>query len=97
MRQIEKEMNRAFFAGREWHKDNTRVYKMFGTWYVDLFGNTIARRDDDGAIYYSCAGWSSNTTRSRLVALGAPARIKNFQMIRTDTGEAFPCRLERFK
>lgn len=89
-------MAAAFEAGREFHQSNTRVYKMLGSIYVDLHGNTIARRDPDGALYFSCAGWHTATTRSRLCALGAPARIQNYAMIDTRTGEAFPERLTRF-
>ena len=89
MRQIEKKMLAAFNEGREMNLSNTRVYKLFGRWlYVSLHGNDIACKDlETGKISYSCAGWYSATTASRLRALGAPCRIKNFEMIRTDTGE----------
>ena len=102
MRQIEKEMNRAFFNGYDFHKSNTSVETDVTTWdynnnswikfaaVVRLHGNLIAAKDYDGNLYYSNAGWSSATTRSRLSALGAPCQIKNFQMIDTRTGEPFP-------
>lgn len=107
MRQIEKEMNRAFFNGYDFHKSNTDVDINATVWdrklnqwtkfaaVVRLHGNLIAAKDYDGNLWFSCAGWSSATTRSRLQALGAPARIKNFQMINTETGEPFPCALTK--
>ncbi len=99
MKQIEKEMANAFNAGREMNKSNTRVYKLFGRWlYVSLWGNDIACKDlQTGEVSYSCAGWETSTTASRLRALGAPCQIKNFQMIRTDTGAAFPATLADWK
>lgn len=108
MKQIEKEMNRAFFNGYDFHKSNTDVDinvpvwdRKFNKWIkfaavVRLHGNLIAAKDYDGNMYYSNAGWSSVTTRSRLSALGAPCQIKNFQMIDTRTGEPFPASLTRF-
>lgn len=96
MKAIEKKMVAAFFSGYEFHESNTAVIKMLGSWYVTLFGNTIARRDEDGTVYYSCAGYSTATTRSRLQALGAPCRIHNYTMIDTNTGKRFPDTLTRF-
>ena len=95
MRQIEKEMLSAFNAGREMNKSNTRVYKLFGRWlYVSLWGNDIACKDlQTGVVSYSCAGWHTTTTASRLRALGASAVIKNGRMIDSTPGAAFPCRL----
>ena len=95
MKQIEKEMVNAFNAGREMNKSNTRVYKLFGRWlYVSLWGNDIACKDmQTGVISYSCAGWHTTTTASRLRALGAPAKIQGGRMIDSTTGAAFPCRL----
>lgn len=102
MRQIEKEMNRAFFNDYNFHKSNTSVETDVTIWdynnnswikfaaVVRLHGNLIAAKDYDGNLWFSCAGWSSQTTRSRLQALGAPARIKDFQMINTETGKPFP-------
>ena len=108
MRQIEKEMVAAFNAGRNFNKSNTSVETNAVTWdYVNnrwqrfavvvrLHGNLIAAKDAAGNIYYSNAGWSSATTRSRLAALGAPCRIKDFIMIDTRTGAAFPRSLTKF-
>lgn len=96
MRVIEKQMIDALASGREFHKDNTHVYKFLGSWYVSLHGNVIARFDPDGSTWYSCAGWYTATTRSRLQALGAPCRIKDYTMIDTRTGNPFPSTLERF-
>jgi len=97
MRTIEKKMVSAFYGGYEWHESNTRVYKMLGSWYVDLHGNTIARRDPNtNKVYFSCCGWHTSTTRSRLQALGCPCRIKDYTMIRTDTNEVMPDTLTPF-
>lgn len=108
MRQIEKEMNRAFFNGRNFNKSNTKVETNVTVWDYStnswkrfrvaafLHGNLIAAKDDAGNIYYSCAGWHTSTTRSRLQALGAPCRIKDYRMIDTNTGAEFPSQLTKF-
>ena len=108
MRQIERRANRAFFNGYNFKESNTEVKTNFVTWDYDtnnwvtfsvayfLHGNLIAARDEAGNLYFSSCGWETVTTRSRLVSLGAPCRIKDFQMIRTDTGEAFPHKLTKF-
>lgn len=101
-------MNRAFFNGYEMSKSNTMVKKDVEMWdytlngwnrfavVVYLHGNPIAAKGYDGSIWFSCAGWYTSTTRSRLAALDAPVRIKDFQMIRTDTGTVFPSSLTCF-
>ena len=108
MRQIEKEMDRAFFNGYKFQKSNTKVetdceiydcsQKVWRRFRVAAFlhGNLIAAKDYDGGLWYSCAGWHTATTRSRLSALGAPVRIKDFRMIDTTTGAEFPSRLTKF-
>lgn len=108
MRQINKEMNRAFFNGRNFNKSNTKVETNVTLWDYStnswkrfrvaafLHGNLIAAKDFNGNMWYSCAGWHTTTTRSRLSALGAPVRIKNFRMIDTTTGNEFPARLTKF-
>ena len=95
MRQIEKKMVAAWNAGREMNESNTSVEKLFGRYlYVRLFGNAIACKDlQTGEISYSCAGWHTTTTASRLRALGANVRIYKGRMIDAGTGAAFPCRL----
>ncbi len=107
MKQIEKEMAQAFAACKNFHKSNIVVETNATIWdysakawrkfaaVVYLHGNLIAAKDADGVIYYSNAGWNTTTTRSRLSALGAPVRIKDFILIRTDTGAAFPSTLTR--
>lgn len=106
MRIIEQETRRAFNAGRNFRKSNTAVITNV-SFYVDgkkirfaavvyLYNTMIAARDENGNMWYSCGGWHTVTTRSRLSALGAPARIKNYTMIREDTGEIFPGTLTKF-
>lgn len=91
MRQIEKRMASAFWGGRNFHETNTRVQVEGDTVTVWLYSTRIADRNTKtGVIRYSCGGYSTTTTRSRLQALGAPARIQQFRMINTRTGEAFP-------
>lgn len=108
MRQIEKQVNQAIKAGKGFHGNNTTVETGVTLWdyntnswrefaaVVRLHGNIIAAVDADGCRWYSCAGWHTSTTRSRLAALGAPVRIKDFTMIRTDTGDVFPSKLTKF-
>ncbi len=73
MRKIEAKMVAAIKAGKPFTKDNTTVV-IAGRYYsVLLFGNWIAR----GVIgnvpgYINLCGWASNTTMSRLRALGLP-------------------------
>lgn len=101
MRQIEKEMAAAINAGRDWKKDNTTVICGGVAWdysrncwepvraCVYLHGNLICKIYPDGRRAYSTTGWNTATTRSRLQALGADCRIKDFQMIETTTGRPF--------
>lgn len=54
-------------------KSITRVY---------LHGNLIAKYDHrTGKRYFNMRGWNSNTTRSRLNALGADVRQRNFKPV----------------
>ena len=69
MRQIEKEMRYALRNGENFHSNNTTVTHDNGNSYVYLFGNLIYKVVN-GKAYFSLAGWNTNTTRSRLNALG---------------------------
>ena len=108
MRQIEKQVNQAILAGKDFKGNNTTVETGALLWdysknewrkfaaVVRLHGNIIAAVDLDGCHWFSCAGWHTTTTRSRLAALGAPVKIKDSTMIRTDTGDVFPSKLTKF-
>lgn len=100
MRQVEKEMTAAIYAGRDWRKDNTQVIcsplsmSKFGGVSGDekariyLYGNCICVVYKDGRRAYSTTGWNTPTTRSRLQALGAGCRIFRGCMI-DDDGRPF--------
>jgi len=68
MRKIERLMNDAITEGKDFYKDNTRVWTVNGVSYVSLHGNLIAEVDDNGIKLYD-GGWQSNTTKSRLNAI----------------------------
>lgn len=64
MRQITRDMIKAFMERRTWQRDNTcvdgdRIY---------LHGNLIAERRESG-LWITLAGWPTRTTRDRLNAL----------------------------
>ena len=83
MRTIEKMMVAAVAAGRPFQSSNTRVFTLFDRWlYVSLWDNNIYCKDlKTGAVSYSCAGWHTVTTASRLRALGLDCHIKNGRII----------------
>lgn len=76
MRKIEEKMLRAFENGKNFCESNTQVVSRNGVVSVYLFGNKIAEKKN-GKITYDTCGWNTNTTNSRLRALGANCRIKN--------------------
>lgn len=82
MRTIEKNMNAAISAGRNWAAGNTSVTFVNNEVQVRLHGNLIAVRDAAGVWRYSLAGWNTTTTRSRLNALGCNVTQKNFTPLR---------------
>lgn len=88
MRQIEKMMVAAFNANRELHVSNTSVENSFGmAMLVFLHGNCIASKDlKTGKIAYSCGGWHTRTTASRLRALGCDCYMKNGRIMDRATG-----------
>ena len=56
---------------RNTQTDGTRLY---------LFGNIIARKNDDGTISITSAGWPTNTTKDRLNGLpGVSIVQKNYE------------------
>lgn len=83
MRKIELEMNRAIRDRRNWSKANTEVVIGFQDCaQVFLHGHHIANVLNDGTVepnYNTFRNWPTMTTRSRLVALGVNASIKNFE------------------
>jgi hypothetical protein len=63
MRKITRELASAWRNHTPWKKSNTETDGQ-SVW---LHGNSIAKRDPDtGHVFYSLAGWSTNTTRERL-------------------------------
>jgi hypothetical protein len=69
MRKIENEMVWALRSGRNFHNSNTDVVCENGKKVVFLHGNDIYK-EENGKRFFSFCGWDTNTTRSRLRALG---------------------------
>jgi hypothetical protein len=80
MRTIEKKMLAAIESGKEdWSLDNTRVMAIVGGFEVQLHGNRIATVDEYGSVKVDVSTlkrWPSNTTKSRLRALGCNVQTK---------------------
>lgn len=70
-------MVNALRNGYNFNGSNTQVEHSNGNSYVYLFGNLIYKVVK-GKAYFSLCGWNSNTTRSRLNALGVNVTSKNF-------------------
>lgn len=70
MRQVEKRMVAAIKARTPMNCGNTSVTVKDDYCDVLLFGNHIARVFNDGRGEFTLSGWDTNTTRSRLNALG---------------------------
>lgn len=88
MKQIEKQMNEAINAGRNFKRSNTEVYQSEKSTMIFLHGNLICRINKaTGRRQYSCRGWHTVTTRSRLNALGANVQMQQGTLIYRDTGE----------
>ena len=68
MRKIERLMNDAISASRDWGQANTRVEMIDGVSTVFLHRNKIAEVGDDFVRVFD-GGWQSNTTKSRLNAI----------------------------
>lgn len=81
MRKIEEAMCAAVKERRNWQSGNTRVQvKDGGNWVkVYLWDNLIYTEcNEDGAKRFTLAGWNTNTTRSRLNALGVGVTQRNW-------------------
>jgi hypothetical protein len=65
MRKVTREISDAFIAGKAKTIGNT-ITDGKKIW---LHGNAIARRNENGSIEISSAGWQSNTTKERLNGL----------------------------
>lgn len=76
MRKIEKEMLAAVCERRNWSSGNTSVNVAGNVARVYLFGNHIYS-DNMGCKSFTLSGWISNTTFSRLRALGVDVYRKN--------------------
>ena len=71
MRKVEQDMVTAVLTYRNVNLSNTCVEVKDGTVHVSLHGNTIYQKDiNTGSAQFTLAGWDTNTTRSRLRALG---------------------------
>lgn len=82
MRKIEEAMCAAVKERRNWQSGNTRVQvKDGGNWVkVYLWDNLIYTEClEDGAKRFTLAGWNTNTTRSRLRALGVDVCQKDYR------------------
>ena len=76
MRKIEEAMCAAIKMRRNWRCDNTEVriiennYLKCYTIEVYLYGNHIYKKHSSGTAMFTLADWPTNTTISRLRALG---------------------------
>lgn len=78
MRQIEKLTLCAIERRQNWRRANMAVSIVGGCAFVFLHDNLICCQDlATGRRVYSCAGWHTVTTASRLRALGLACHIKN--------------------
>ena len=68
MRVIERKMNEAITASKDWKLDNTEVVNEGGVSTVYLHNNKIAEIGDTWLCLFD-GGWRSNTTKSRLNAI----------------------------
>ena len=93
MRKIERLMNDAITAERDWKSGNTMVSNADGVSFVFLHGNCIAQVGDTFVRLFD-GGWQTNTTKSRLNAIlavhGTGERVfqKNFNwFVSTNDGD----------
>ena len=73
MRKIEEQMIKAVKSGKACSLGNTQVYPIVGGMEVSLHCNPIAKVDEYGTVkvdLYTLRNWPTNTTKSRLRALG---------------------------
>lgn len=62
MRKVTQRIKQAFEQGTSLKVDNTRTDGQT----VWLHGNAIVKRDPDGLVRWSLAGWNTSTTRERV-------------------------------
>jgi hypothetical protein len=62
MRQVTKKIKEAFEQGKSLKIDHTETDGQT----VWLYGNAIVKRDPDGLVRWSLAGWNTPTTRERV-------------------------------
>lgn len=96
MRKIERLMNDAITASKDWKLANTEVITNEGVSEVYLHNNLIAKIGDTWMQLFD-GGWQSNTTKSRLNAIlqahGCPNEYvfqKNFQWFLQYNGAPIP-------
>lgn len=96
MRKIERQMNAAITASKDWKSANTEVVTCSHVSDVFLHGNLIARIGETWIELFD-GGWQSNTTKSRLNAIlsehGCPGeRVfqKDFTWFVTVNGATVP-------
>jgi len=78
-RKITSEAVSAFLQRRQFSKSNMKVTFKYGTFQLQLHGNTIATIDELGVLSVSNAGWASNTTKERLNGIpGVRVHQKNW-------------------
>ena len=83
---IEQKMIDAINGGYNWELNNTCVIHSKKQICVFLHNNLIAALDKkSGNWEFSCCGWHTATTRSRLKALGCDCKIKNFRFVGVDS------------
>ncbi len=68
MRQIDRDVRRAFMENKKFKSSNTKVEIIDGKPHMYLFGNLIAKKDENGELLIRHAGWQTVTTMSRLNA-----------------------------
>lgn len=74
MRKVTAQIKKAFEEGRSLKVGNTETDGQT----VWLHGNAIVKRDPDGLVRWSLAGWNTPTTRERVNGI-ANAGVRQFQ------------------
>lgn len=80
MRKIDNNVAIAVNNRYDYKSGNTRVEVVNNNVFVYLHNNLIYRIID-GAVSFTLAGWNTQTTRSRLNALGVNIKQKNYDAI----------------
>ena len=69
MRKITKESIKAFYNREPFKKSNMIVKNKEGKAYLKLFGNIIAKLDENNELFITTADWNTRITRDRLNGL----------------------------